>query len=129
MYSFRTITSLILKHPIIREKHFIGVCSCSVTKSGPAVCHPMDCSMPGFPGLHFLPEFAQTHIHWVDGPSNHYILCHPSLLLPSVFPRIRVFSISSNPGSLNWLFPSGGPSIGVSASASVLPMNIRVDFL
>ena len=49
-------------------------------------------------------------------PSNHLILCRPLLLLPSVFPSIRVFLMS-------WFFPSGGQSIGASASASVLPMN------
>ena len=50
-------------------------------------------------------------------PSNHLVLCHP-LLLPSIFPSIRVFSVSQ-------LFPSGGQSIGASASASVLPVNIQ----
>ena len=50
-------------------------------------------------------------------PSDHPILCHPLLLLPSIFPSIRVFS--------NELFASGGQSIGVSASISVLPMNIQ----
>ena len=51
-------------------------------------------------------------------PSNHLILCHPLLLPPSIFPSIRVFQI-------NQVFTSGGQSIGVSASASVLPMNIQ----
>ena len=51
-------------------------------------------------------------------PSNHLILCHPLLLLPSSFPSIRVFPTSQ-------LFASGGQSIGVSASASGLPMNIQ----
>ena len=50
-------------------------------------------------------------------PSNHLILCCPLLLLPSTFPRIRVFT--------NEFFASGGQIIGVSASASVLPMNIQ----
>ena len=50
-------------------------------------------------------------------PSNHLILCHPFLLLPSVFPR--VFS------RVSWLFASCGQSIGASVSASVLPMNIE----
>ena len=54
----------------------------------------MDCKMPGFPVLHYLPEFAQAHVHWVDDATNHLILC-PLLLLPSVFPRIRVFSNES----------------------------------
>ena len=51
-------------------------------------------------------------------PSNHLILCRPLLLLPSIFPSIRVFSMSQ-------LFASGGQSIGVSASTSVLPMNTQ----
>ena len=51
-------------------------------------------------------------------PSNHLILCRPLLLLPSVFPGIRVFPVSQ-------LFASGGQSIGASTSASVLPMNIQ----
>ena len=50
--------------------------------------------------------------------SNHLILCHPLLLLPSIFPSIRVFPRSQ-------FFTSGGQIIGVSASASVLPMNIQ----
>ena len=51
-------------------------------------------------------------------PSNHLILCHPLLLLPSIFPSIRSFPMS-------WFFASGGQSIGVSASASVLPVDIQ----
>ena len=62
-------------------------------------------------------ELAQTHVHGVVMPSNHLILCRP-LFLPSVFPSIRVFSRSQ-------LFESGGQSVGASASASVLPMNIQ----
>ena len=54
-------------------------------------------------------------------PSNHLVLCHPFLLLPSIFPSIRVFSTSQ-------LFASGGQSIGASASAPVLPMNIQEGF-
>ena len=52
----------------------------------------MDCSMLGFPILLYLLEFAQIHVHWVSMPSNHLILCHPFLLLPSIFPSIRIFS-------------------------------------
>ena len=58
---------------------------------------PMDCSTPGFaPVYHPLPELAQTHVHQVgDAIQNHLILCHPLLLLPSIFPSIRVFSNES----------------------------------
>ena len=56
----------------------------------------MDSSMPGFPVLHDLPGFAQIHVHWLgDILSNHLILWHPLLLLPSVFPSIRIFSNES----------------------------------
>ena len=54
----------------------------------------MDCSTPGFPVHHHLLELAQTHMHWLVMPSKHFILCHP-LLLPSIFPSIRVFSDES----------------------------------
>ena len=80
---------------------------CSVT-----LCDSMDSSTPGLPVLHHLPELAQTHVHWV---SDAVV---PLLLLPSLFPNIRFFPVSQ-------VFASGGQSIGVSASASVLPMNIQ----
>ena len=54
----------------------------------------MGCSMPGFPVLHYLSEFAQTHVIESVMPSNHFILFHP-LLLPSILPSIRVFSNES----------------------------------
>ena len=54
----------------------------------------MDCIMPGFPVLHYLPKFAQTHIQSMM-PSNHLILCCSLLLLLSIFPSIRVFSNDS----------------------------------
>ena len=47
------------------------------------------------PVLHHLLELAQTHVRWVVMPSNHLVLCHPRLLLPSIFPSIRVFSNES----------------------------------
>ena len=52
----------------------------------------MDCSTPGFPVLHHLPEFAQTQVRRVDDAIHHLILCRPLLLLPSIFSSIKVFS-------------------------------------
>ena len=52
----------------------------------------MDCSTPGFPIHHQLPEPTQIHVHKSAMPSNHLILCHPLLLSPSIIPSIRVFS-------------------------------------
>ena len=69
-------------------------CCCSITQSCPTLCNPMDCSMPAFPVLHHLPELRLMSIESVM-PSNHLVLCRPLLLLPSVFPSIRVFSNES----------------------------------
>ena len=55
----------------------------------------MDCSTPGFPVHHQLPECTQTQSIGSVMPSNHLILCHPLLLPPSIFPSIRVFSDES----------------------------------
>ena len=65
----------------------------SVAQSCPTFCNPLDCSTPGFPVHHQLPELVQTHVHRVGDATqpNHLILCHPLLLLPSIFPIIRVF--------------------------------------
>ena len=59
------------------------------------LCDPMDCSTPGLPVHHQLLEFTQTHVHLVGMSSNHLILCCPLLLLPPIFPSIRVFSNES----------------------------------
>ena len=67
----------------------------SVAQSCPTLSDPMDCSTPGFPVHHHLPELAQTHVHWVSDAIQPSILCHPLLLLPSIFPSIRVFSSES----------------------------------
>ena len=69
-------------------------CCCTVAKSCLMLCNLMDCITPGFPVLHYLPKFAQTHVHWLND-ANNFILCHPLLLLPSISPRIRVFSSES----------------------------------
>ena len=67
-----------------------------VVQSCATLCDPMDCSMPGFPVLHYLLELDQAHVHWFGVmPSNHLVLCHPLILLSSVFPSIRVFSNES----------------------------------
>ena len=64
----------------------------SVAQSCLTLCGPMNHSTPGLPVHHHLPEFTQTHVHESLMPHNHLILCHPLLLPPSIFPRIRVFS-------------------------------------
>ena len=67
----------------------------SVTQSCLTLCDPMNHSTPELPVHHQLPEFTQTHVHEVVMPSSHLILCHPLLLLPSIFPSMRVFSNKS----------------------------------
>ena len=67
----------------------------SVAQSCLTFCDPMDCSMPSFPVHHQLLELAQTHVHWVGNSIQPSHLCHPLLLLPSIFPSIRVFSNES----------------------------------
>ena len=95
-------------------------CCCSVAKLCSTLCDPVDCSMPGFPGYHSLPE-------WVC--SNSCLLSqwyHPTILssvapfssCPQSFPVSGSFPMSQ-------LFASGGQSTGASASTSVLPMIIQ----
>ena len=80
----------------------------------PIFCNPTDCNMPGFPVLHYLSGFTQTHVHWIsDAIQPSHPLVSP-LFPPSIFPSIRVFQMS-------WLFTSGGHSIG--ASALTCPSN------
>ena len=85
-----------------------------------ALCDPMDCSTPA--SLSFTISQSLLKLMSIESmmPSNHLILCH-SLLLLSIFLCIRIFTVS-------WLFTSGGQSIGASASALVLPMNIQDSF-
>ena len=87
------------------------------------LCDPMDCSLPGLPGLpvhHQLLEFTQTYVHWVSDAIQPSHPLSPPLLLLSIFLSIKVFS---NKLAL----PSGGQSIGASVSPSVLPgiLNIQ----
>ena len=79
----------------------------------------MDCSTPGLPVHHQLPQFTQTHVHWVSDAIQ------PSHPLSS--PSPPTFNLSQHQGlfQMSQLFASGGQSIGVSASTSVLPVNIQ----
>ena len=67
---------------------------CSVAESCPTLCDPVDCSVPGFPVLHYLLEFAETCVYWVDDTMQSSYPLSP--LSPSaLFPSIRVFSSES----------------------------------
>ena len=91
----------------------------SITQSCPILCDPMNCSTPGLPVHHQLPEFTQTHVHWIgDAIQPSHPLSSPSppaLNLPSI-------TVFSNESVLRIRWPK---SIGVSGSASALPMNIQ----
>ena len=70
---------------------------CLVTKSGPTLCDPVDCSTPGFPALHHLLEFTQTHVHWVgDAIQPSHPLSPPSL----------AFSLSQHQSAFQWVSSS-----------------------
>ena len=71
------------------------ICYYSVTKLWPTLCEPKDCSTPGFPVLHYLPEFVQTHVHCVDDAIQPPHPLFSLLFLPSNFPSTRVFSNKS----------------------------------
>ena len=91
---------------------------CSVTKSCPTLCDPMDCTTPGFQSF----TVSQSLLRFMSIESvmlsNHLILCLPLLLLTSILPSIRVFY---NELALRIRWPKIGAS--VSASVSVLPVN------
>ena len=96
-----------------------GTSFSSVTQLCPTLCEPMDCSTPGFPVHHQLLELTQTHVHQVSDAIQ------PSHPLSS--PSPSALSLSQHQGVFQWVsfFASGGQSIGVSASASVLLVNIQ----
>ena len=73
---------------IMDQNKFSLICCCSVVQLYLTLCDPMDCSTPGFISWSLL---KLTSIESVT-PSSHLTLCHPLLLLPSMFPSIRVFS-------------------------------------
>ena len=89
--------------------------SCWVAKSCPTLWDLMDCSKPGCPVLHYLPEFAQTHVHWAGDAISSSISPFSS---PQSFPASGSFP-------MNQLFASGGQRAGASASASVPSVNIQ----
>ena len=90
----------------------------SVAQSCPTLCDPMNRSIPGLPVHHHLLEFTKTHVHRVcDAIQPSHPLSSPSPSAPNPSQH-QSFPMSQ-------FFASGGQSIGVSASASVLPVNIQ----
>ena len=89
----------------------------SVAQSCPILCNPTAAHQAS---MSLTNSWSLVKLMSIESvmPSNYLILCHPLLLLPSIFPSIRVFSSEQ-------FLPLGGQSIGASALASVLPMNIQ----
>ena len=91
----------------------------SVTQSCLTLCDPMDCSTPGLPVQQQLPEFTETHIHWIgDAIQPFHSLLSPSPPAFNLSHHQSIFKMSQ-------FFVSGDQSTGVSASTSVLPINIQ----
>ena len=80
------------------------------------LCDSTDCSTPGFPVLRYLPEFAQSHVHWVDDAIQP---SHP--LLPPSSPALSLFQ---HQGLFQLVGSASGGQV-IEASASVPPMNIQ----
>ena len=105
-----------LRHLIICCLHWCLLCHYwFISQSCLTLCDPMDCSTPGFPVFHHFPELAQTHVHWVSDATQPPS-CHPLLLLPSVFPIVRVCSNES-------VVCIWGPNYWSFSFSTVLPMN------
>ena len=118
----RSVYSVTLSTEIIWNTYditWVSISISSVTQSCMTLCNPMDCSTPGLPVHHQLPEFTQTHVHWVSDAIQ------PSHPLSS--PSPPTFNLSQHQGLFKWVssLHQMATSIGVSASTSVLPMNIQ----
>ena len=104
---------------VISCKNLEECCSFSVAQSCLTLCNPMDCSTWGFPLLHHLLELDKSHVHGVGNAtqSSHLFSLPFSFCLQS--------SQASRSFPMSYLFAPGGRSVGASASASFLPMNIQ----
>ena len=99
-------------------RKWVSVQFSSVTQSCPTLCDPVNCSIPGLPVHHQLPEFTQTHVRRVCDAIQ------PSHPLSSPFPpALNPSQHQSFP--MSHLFAWGGQSNGVSALASFLPKNTQ----
>ena len=108
-------------HFHVTHSLFWPLCCCSVAKLRLTLCDPVNCSTPGFPVVHYLPELTQTHVHWVGGaiqptyplaiPLSSYLQSFPAsrsfpaLLLISHFSRVWPHPWDS-PGKSGLPFPS-----------------------
>ena len=103
-------------------------CCCWVPRSSSNLCNPMDCSTRSFPVLHYLLELTQTHVHWVGDAIQPSHPLSSLLLLPSIFPSIRVFS---NESVLHIMWPKDWSfSFGICSSNDYSGLiSFRMDWL
>ena len=94
------------------------LCCCLVTKSCLTLCNPIDWNTPDFTVFTISQSLLKFMCIESVMPSNHLILYRPLLFLSILYPNIRSFL-------MNWLFALGNQSIGASASALLLPVNIQ----
>ena len=82
------------KNFILKDFKILLTCChcCSVSKSCLILFDPIECSTPGFLILHYLPEYAHTHVRWVSDASQPSYLPSPLFFLPSILATIKVFS-------------------------------------
>ena len=110
-------------NPWQKEGDYPDCCCSSVTQSCLTLCDPMDCSPPGFPVLHHLPEFAHTHVHWVNDVIQPF---HP-LLSPSP----PAHNLSQNQGMLlpvkicSWIWGWVGLGGALCVSCSILSNSLQ----
>ena len=98
---------------------FLFLC-CSVAKSPASLYDPMDCSTPGFPVLHYLPEFSQTHVYWVGDAVQ---TSHP--LLPSSL----TLNLSQHQGLFQWVGSLHQVAKVLELQHQSFQWILRVDFL
>ena len=96
-------------------------CCSSVAQSCPTLCNPMNCSTPGFPVLHHLPELAQTHVHLVSDTIQ------PSR--PPSSPSLTAFSLSQHQGLFQWVGSSQQVAKVLELQHQSSQRIFRVDFL
>ena len=119
-FRFLGTTSDLLNNSHSKQVPYVILCLQfnSVSQSCLTLCDPMDYSTPGLPVHQQLPEFTQTHVHWVSDAIQP-----PHPLFSTSPPNLN---LSQHQGLFkSQLFTSGGHSIGVSSSTSVLPMNTQ----
>ena len=97
---------------------------CSAAQSCPPLCDPMDCSMLGFPVLHYLPDFSWTHVHWVSNTIQ------PSR--PLFSPSPPAFNLSQHQGLFQWVgscirWPKASASASLSNEYSKLVFSAYIN--